>query len=111
MMRILKESLMNLLVLISLDFSASALGIELKIDASTMVGWGAVLSQYQYDRKLYPARYESRVWSDAERKYDTMKLECHRLIKTLKKLWFCLFGQFFMVTTYCKPSFGFSTNF
>jgi ribonuclease HI len=95
----LKEMLMKSPVLVSLDFSAAALGIELGIDASTSVGWGAVLSQYRDDGKLHPARYESGVWSTAERKYDALKLECRGLIKALKKLRFWLFGRFFTVTT------------
>jgi hypothetical protein len=41
-MQTLKDALMKSPVLVSLDFSASALGIELGIDASTTVGWGAV---------------------------------------------------------------------
>jgi ribonuclease HI len=98
-MRMLKGSLMTAPVLVSLDFSAAALGIELGIDASTTVGWGAVLSQYREDGKLHPARYESGVWSDTERKYDALKLECRGLIKALKKLRFWLFGRFFTVTT------------
>ena len=98
-MRILKKSLIESPLLVSLDFSNSALGIELGIDASTTVGWGAVLSQYRDDGKLHPARYESGVWTDAEKKYDALKLECRGLIKALKKLRFWLFGRFFTVTT------------
>jgi hypothetical protein len=56
-MQTLKESLMQASVLVSLDFSASALGIELGIDASTTVGWGTVLSQYRDD-----APYKVREW-------------------------------------------------
>jgi hypothetical protein len=85
-MRELKKSLTKAPVLVSLDFSASALGIELGIDASTTVGWGAVLSQYWDDGKLHPARFESGIWSESERKYDALKLEYRGLIKALKKL-------------------------
>jgi RNase H-like domain found in reverse transcriptase/Integrase zinc binding domain len=98
-MKILKAELMKWPVLVSLDFSAAALGIELGIDASTSVGWGGVLSQYRDDGKLHPVRFESGVWSDAEKKYDALKLECRGLIKALKKLRFWLFGRFFTVTT------------
>ena len=62
--------------LISLDFSPSALQITLHTDASTAVGWGAILSQKQPDGTIRPARFESGIWNDAERKYDTVKLEC-----------------------------------
>jgi hypothetical protein len=95
----LKEQLMSPPVLVSLDFSSSALGIELGIDASTTVGWGAVLSQYRDDGELHPARFESGIWSDAERKYNALRLECRGLIKALKKLRFWLFGRYFTVTT------------
>jgi RNase H-like domain found in reverse transcriptase/Integrase zinc binding domain/Reverse transcriptase (RNA-dependent DNA polymerase) len=98
-MKDLKGALMKAPVLVSLDFSDSALGIELGIDASTSVGWGAVLSQFRDDGKLHPARFESGIWSDAEKKYDALKLECRGLIKALKKLRFWLFGRFFTVTT------------
>jgi len=82
----LKMALTRAPVLITLDCSENALGIELGIDASTTIGWGAVLSQYKDDGKAHPARYESGIWSDQEKKYDALKLECRRLIKALKKL-------------------------
>src|ERR1700689_5136373 len=94
---------MTVPVLVSLDFSVSALGIELGIDASTTVGWRAVLSQYREDGKLHPVRFESGIWSDTERKYDALKLECRGLIKALEKLRLWLFGRFFTVTTDSQP--------
>ena len=57
----LKTALVNAPVLTTLDFSVGVLGIELGIDASTTIGWGAVLSQYKDDGKLHPARYESGI--------------------------------------------------
>ena len=95
----LKDALSNAPVLVSLDFSPSALGIELDIDASTTIGWGAILCQWQEDGNRHPARFESGIWSDAEKKYDALKLECRGLIKALKKLRFWLFGRFFTVNT------------
>jgi hypothetical protein len=95
----LKAALVKAPVLTVLDFSEGGLRMELGIDASTTVGWGAVLSQYKDDGKLHPARYESGVWSDPERKYDALKLECRGLIKALKKLRFWLFGRYFTVVT------------
>jgi len=67
----LKTALVNAPVLTTLDFSADALRIELRVDACTMIGWGAVLSQYKDDGKLHAARFESGIWSDQEKKYDT----------------------------------------
>ena len=60
----LKMALVNALVLMTLDFSAGAFGIELGIDGSTTVGWSAVLSQYKDDGKLHPAKYESGILSN-----------------------------------------------
>jgi hypothetical protein len=48
-------------VLITLDFSISALPIVLHIDASTKIGWGGVLSQLQENGQLHPAHYESGI--------------------------------------------------
>jgi hypothetical protein len=84
----LKRLLTEAPILISLDFSASALAIILNVDASTKIGWGAVLSQLQLDGRPRPARYESGIWSGAELKYDALKLECRGLLKALKKLRF-----------------------
>jgi len=77
----------------------SGLQIFLNVDASTSIGWGAILSQLQNDGTIHPARYESGIWSDAERKYDALKLECRGLLKSLKKLRFWLFGRYFTVLT------------
>ena len=95
----LKVKITEAPVLISLDFSISALLIVLHVDASTTIGWGAVMSQLQEDGRLYPARFESGIWSDAERKYDALKLECRALLKALKKFRFWLFGRYFSVQT------------
>ena len=62
--------------------------IILHIDTSTTIEWGAVMSQLQEDGKLHPAHFESGIWSDAERKYDALKLECRALLKALKKFRF-----------------------
>jgi len=56
------------------------LDILLNVDASTIIGWGDVLSQLQVDGTIRPARFESGLWSDAEKKYDAVKLECRGLI-------------------------------
>ena len=58
-----------------------------------------MLSQLQSDGTIHPARFESGIWSDAERKYDALKLECRGLLKSLKKLRFWLFGRYFTVLT------------
>jgi hypothetical protein len=95
----LKQAITTAPVLVSLDFSLAALALFLNIDASTKIGWGAVLSQLQSDGSVRPARFEGGIWSDAERKYDALKLECKALLKSLKKLRFWLYGRFFTVLT------------
>lgn len=89
----LKRRLTTAPILISLDFSPSALMIILNVDASTTIGWDAVLSQMQPDGKTRPARFESGIWSSAELKYDTVKLECRGLLKALKKFRFWLYAE------------------
>src|SRR5271170_784184 len=83
--------------LVSLDFSIDALPIVLNANASTTIGWGT-LSQVQPDGRPRPARYESRIWSGAELKYDAVKLECRGLLNALK-LQFWLYGRHFYLET------------
>jgi transposase InsO family protein len=94
----LKLSLSSPPTLVPLDFSPSASPIVLTTDAST-IGWGAILQQAHNDELLHPARYDSGVWNDAEKKYDPVKLECRGLLKALKKFRFWLFGRTFVVET------------
>jgi RNase H-like domain found in reverse transcriptase/Integrase zinc binding domain/Reverse transcriptase (RNA-dependent DNA polymerase) len=98
-MNSLKRSITEGPVLISLDFSPSALAIILNVDASTTIGWGAILSQKQSDGTTRPARFESGIWTGPELKYDALKLECRGLLKALKKLRFWLYGRHFFVET------------
>ena len=37
-------------------------------------------------KKRYPARYDSGIWNEVEKKYDSGKLECRALLKALKKV-------------------------
>ena len=53
----LKSLITTAPVLVSLDFSAPALPIILHCDASTSVGWGAILSQRQSDGTTRPASW------------------------------------------------------
>jgi RNase H-like domain found in reverse transcriptase len=68
-METLKECLSLAPVLTPLDYSPSTSIIVLSVDASTTVGWGAILQQEHGDGRMKPARYERAVWSDAELKY------------------------------------------
>ena len=95
----LKRRITTAPVLVTLDFSDSALAIILHVDASTSIGWGGTLSQLQADGTIRPARFESGIWNAAEKKYDAVKLECRGLLKALKKFRFWLFGRHFFVET------------
>src|SRR5579859_5070438 len=95
----LKISITTAPVPVKLNFSSDALLIILNVDASTTIGWGAVLSQVQVDGHVKPSRYESGIWNGAELKYDALKLECRGRLKALKKLRFWLFGRHFLVET------------
>ena len=61
--------------------------------------WGAVMSQLQADGTTRPARFEGGIWSDVEKRYDALKLECRVLLIGLKKLRFWLYGRYFTVLT------------
>jgi hypothetical protein len=97
-METLKRELTSPPTLVSLDFSPSAGKIIVNVDASK-VGWGGILQQEMDDNRVRPARYESGVWNNAERKYDSLKLECRGLLKALKKFRFWVHGRFFQVET------------
>ena len=51
----LKRTISQVWILISLDFSLSALLIVFHVDAFTSIGWGAILSQLQSNGELHPA--------------------------------------------------------
>jgi len=95
----LKAAITTAPVLITLDLTPAGLAIYLNIDASTKIGWGVVLSQLQNDGSVRPARFEGGIWSDAEKRYDALKLECRALLIGLKKLRFWLYGRYFTVLT------------
>jgi len=61
-------------------------------------GFGGYLGQRDLkSRKVRPARYESGVWSQAERKYDATKRECRGVLKILKKLRIWVIGVYFVL--------------
>jgi len=79
----LKHALTTALVLVSLDYNSSFM-IFLVVDGLG-TGWGCTLEQADKNGKRHLARYESGIWSVAERKYDAVKLECRALLHALKK--------------------------
>ncbi len=47
--------------------------------------------------KRHSSRYESGIWSSAEKKYDVTKQECRRILKALKKVSYWKYGvKFFL---------------
>src|SRR5258705_10704901 len=72
--------------------------IILSVDSSQL-GWGAILQQEEKpeSKKRHPARYENGLWSVADKKYDSGKLECRGLLRALKKLRFYLYRIRFLV--------------
>jgi len=67
-------------VFITLDLTPAGLVIYLNIDASMKIGWGAVMSQLQTDGSIQPAIFEGGIWSDVEKRYDALNLECWALL-------------------------------
>jgi len=88
----LKLALTKALAIKAVDYASSG-RIVLSV-YSSLLGWGAILHQEDYMKKRYPARYESGIWTDAEKKYDAGNLECRRL---LKKFRYYLYGVRFLV--------------
>ena len=70
--------------------------IVLGVDAS-LVGYGAILQQEDERGKRHPARYESGLWTETERRYDAGKLECRALLRSIKKFRNYLYGVHFLV--------------
>ena len=92
----LKVALTSAPALMPIDYSEGAGTIFCSTDAS-LDGWGGHLSQDDSEGRRHPARYESGVWSESERKYDAGKRECRALLKTLKKFKNYLYGIRFVV--------------
>jgi len=92
----LKRALTTAPALKPIDYHAVGT-IFLSID-SLNIGWGAILQQEKEStNKHHPARFESGVWNEAEKKYDGGKLECRGLLKALKKLRVYLYGVRFVM--------------
>ena len=81
-----------------LEYGEGSGAIYLMIDAS-LHGWGAVLEQVGHDGKRHPCRFESGIWSDAEKRYDATKRELRGLLYALKRMRRYLYGVHFFVET------------
>src|SRR5258705_13115595 len=93
----LKNALTHAPVVKTIDYESKG-KVILSVDSS-LLGWGAILQQEEEleSRKRHPSRYENSLWSLAEKKYDSGKLECRGLLRVLKKLRFYLYGIRFLV--------------
>lgn len=95
-MDILKTALTTAPALRSIDYRNGG-AIIINTDASGK-GWGAQLAQEEKETgKRHPARYESGMWTAAERQYDGGKLECRVVLKALKKFRTYLYGVHFIL--------------
>ena len=96
-MDLLKLALTTFPALVSLDYLEGAGEIILTVDTS-LEGWGGVLMQL-VQGKRHPSRYESGIWSCAEKKYNATKRECRNVLKALKKVRYWLYGVRFVLET------------
>ena len=96
-MDLLKFALTSPPALVSLDYIERAGDIILAVDAS-LEGWGGVLMQLVKEKR-HPSRYESKIWSTAEKKYNAAKRECRGVLKALKKVKYWLYGVRFILET------------
>ena len=97
-MQRLKDALTTAPALLPLDYSPDAGKVILAVDSS-VTGFGGVLMQLNDNNKRHPCRYESGLWTAAEKKYDIVKLECRSLLHMLRKFRPWLYGIRFTVET------------
>jgi hypothetical protein len=81
----LKKRLTAPPALVSIMYSEPLRPIIISVDGSKK-GWGAVLQQEDSKQRRRPVRYESGVWSTAERNWDSGKHECKAMLLALKKI-------------------------
>ena len=81
-----------------LEYGEGTGTIYLMVDAS-LQGWGAVLEQVGTDGLRHPCRFESGIWSNAEKNYDATKRELRGLLYALKRMKRYLYGTHFVVET------------
>jgi hypothetical protein len=99
-MATLKIKLTTAPILCKIHFNpASGWGLVVLAVDSSLEGWGATLGQYDDKGQKRVARYESGLWSDAEKTYDATKRECRGILKALQKLRFWLYGVHFILET------------
>jgi hypothetical protein len=95
----LKEKITTAPVLAALVFDDDRYGLVYLMTDASLDGWGGVIEQIGPDGKRHPCRFESGVWSDAEKRYDATKRELRGLLYLLKRFRRYLFGIHFVVET------------
>jgi hypothetical protein len=65
---------------------------------ASLEDWEEILMILRNEKK-HSIRYESEIWSDAEKKYDVIKKECREVLKTLKKIRFYFYDVKFILKT------------
>ena len=97
----LKIAITTAPALMPLRYEEPLLPIFVLVDASGD-GYGGVIEQMDEEGNRRPARYESGVWSAAERSYDACRRECKGVVHILKKFRHYLYGIHFTLETDAK---------
>lgn len=96
-MDLLKFALTSPPALLLFDYTEGAGNIILAVVAR-LERWGGVLMQL-VKGKRHPLRYEIRIWSSAEKKYNATKQKYQGVLKALKKIRYWLYGVRFILGT------------
>ena len=94
-MYFLKMILIRVSVLRAIDYFENVDDIILTVNVSN-AEWKVVLMQKHKDKK-HSNKYENDLWANVERKYDSKKRKCRKLLKILKKIRFWLYEIHFVV--------------
>ena len=94
-MYFLKIILIRVFVLRTIDYFESVDDIILIVNVSN-VEWKAILIQ-KHKNKKHSNKYENKLWTNVEKKYDLEKRKCRKLLKGSKKIRFWLYEIHFIV--------------
>ncbi len=94
-MNILKIAFINSFAFTFIDYTNDV--IILAINAS-LEDWKEILMILR-NEKRHSMRYESEIWSNAEKKYDVIKKKCREILKILKKIHFYFYDVKFILKT------------
>ena len=61
------------------------------------LGFGAILQQEDWESRRPPVRYQRGLLTQAETRYDVVKLECRGVLRALKKFRYYLYGIWFLI--------------